>query len=140
MITRSGSQAIARLLSSGAVFFGAGVGSGTHPESHASTALAADGVLGAAWYRPADVTFPAAQDDGSLLVQATFDAGEANFWWREWCLFLALEKITPHHELAATAAGAVLLSRRLPAAPLHSAPKAGGNWLLRECVRFHLPD
>lgn len=138
MITSSGSAAIGRLLASGAVQLGVGVGSGEHSESHLQDALAADGVLGASWYRPADVGFPAEQPDGSLVVQATFDPGEANFHWREWCLMMADGAIAPHHALASTCPGAVMLSRRRPAAPMHSEPKAGKTWVLRVPVRFHL--
>jgi hypothetical protein len=140
VITQSGSAAIVRMLASGAVTLGIGVGSGDHPESHASTALAADGVLGAAWHRPLDPTFPAVQDDGSLLVQATFRPHEARFPWREWCLVMADGEITPHHELASTGSGAVMLSRRVPASPLHPLPPNGPLRVLRVPVRFFVPD
>jgi hypothetical protein len=140
MITQSGSAAIGQLLASGAVRLGVGVGSGTHPDSHLHSALAADGILGSCWYRGADVTFPAVQPDGSLLVQATFGHREGNFLWREWCLIMADTEIRPHHELAQAAPGAVLLSRRLPAAPLHGDPKSGGFWILRVPFRFRSPD
>jgi hypothetical protein len=138
MITRSGSAALGRLLAGAHI--GIGVGAGTDPESHANTALAADGIHGSAWYRPVDTTFPAVHSDGSLLVQATFAPHEANFWWRECAVFMADEEITPHHELKGTGAGAVLLSRRKPDAPLHSAPKQAKSWVLRLPLLLYKPD
>ena len=140
MIVRSGSAVLARLLSSGAVQVGLGLGSADHPESHAQTALGADGTLGAAWYRPADPGFPAVSRDGELVVQATFDPGEALFAAREWCVFVADGPITAHHELAQTASGAAMLSRKLADSPLTLNVGRPYHRVVRVPLRFFVPD
>jgi hypothetical protein len=140
MIVRSGSAVLARLLSSGAVQVGLGLGSADHPESHAQTALGADGTLGAAWYRPVDPGFPAVSSDGELVVQATFDPGEALFPVREWCVFVADGPIYAHHELVQTGDAAAMLSRKLAdhqLIPLTSRPY---HRVVRVPLRFFVPD
>lgn len=139
MIVRGGTLAIGRMLISSPQALGIGVGSGDWPESHAAASLASDGLLGAAWHRPLDTGFPHLDTDGhTILVQATFDVTEACFEWTEWCLFLTDGEIIPHHELASTGAGAVMLSRRKPAATM--GVKEAVTRTLRVPIRFHVPD
>jgi hypothetical protein len=147
VIVQSGSQIIARLLAGGpAVHLGIGVGSDDHPESHLSTALGADGVAGAARYRPVDVTYPHVTG-GGLLLQASFDPDEAPFGWWEWCVFAAESPVTAHHELARTGVNAALLSRTAPVAALRapqtaqggvSAVREQGKVVLRVPLAFHI--
>jgi hypothetical protein len=139
MLTKSGSALIARLLAQGAYTLGVGVGDSTHPESTVHTALGSDGILGSCWYKEADPTFPAITDNG-LVIQASFDPGEANFDWREWCVFAVQGKIARHYELAKTGITPVLLNRRFPSVPMHSRPKTrelNTTWVLRFPLTFH---
>jgi hypothetical protein len=141
MLTVTGSAFLLRTLA-GALHFGMGIGEGDHPSHPSQQALHSDGVPGSAWYRPLDAGFPYVQEDGSLLVQVTCDPGEALFDWREYGLIAAEEPITPGHTLGLAGRGAVLLSRRVPAAPFHGKPEPGSarTRVLRVPLRLHAPD
>jgi hypothetical protein len=139
LIVRGGTLAIGRMLMNGSQSLGIGVGSGDWPESHLTASLASDGLLGAAWHRPLDAGFPHLDTDGhTIIAQATFDPGEACFEWTEWCLFLTDGEIIPHHELASTGAGAVMLTRSKPVDTM--GVKEAVTRTLRVPIRFHLPD
>jgi hypothetical protein len=141
-VTDSGSAGLGRLLTRG-VRIGIGVGAGEFPEDRKATALAGDGSPATAWYRQLDSGFPLVQADGSLMLRASFDPDEANFAWREYCIFTTTGKMTPHHTLDGTGAGAVMLTRRKPAAPLHGDIKTRESWMswvLQVPVRFSVPS
>jgi hypothetical protein len=141
-VTDTGAGGLGLLFTHFGLRVGIGVGVGTGPEDRKTTALGGDGSPETAWYRETDTGFPAVQDDGSILLQASFDPGVANFDWREFCVFFTTGKITPHHTLGSTGTGAVMLTRRVPDAPLHSSAKTRESWrtwVFRVPVKFHTP-
>jgi hypothetical protein len=117
VITEVGRPVIARLLAGHKLFLGLGVGTGTRPESEEDCCLAGNGDPSTAWHAPLDF-FPQFSA-GALELQASFDFNEACFDWREYGLVVTESPITAHHDLFATGDAPVLVSRRVPAVPLH---------------------
>jgi hypothetical protein len=141
-VTDSGVAVFGQMLARGSRI-GIGVGGGSNPEDRAAAALGGDGSPHTAWYRPADTGFPQLQADGTMMLRVSFDPDEANFLWREYCIFVTTGKMTPHHTLAEVGRGAAMLSRRVPAAPLHGEAKTRESWrtwVFQVPVRFRSPD
>lgn len=89
-----------------------GVGTSSTGEVVGNTALGGDGNASTARYNTTDNTYPSASN-GVITAVATFDTGEANFAWNEWCWVVAPATITEGATMASLSSGTeVMLNRK----------------------------
>ena len=88
-----------------------GVGSGTTAWAATQTALAGDGSTSSAYYQIADAA-PSASN-GVISANCTYQSGNANFSWNEWCWIIATGTITAGGTLASVGTSPVMLNRKV---------------------------
>jgi hypothetical protein len=103
-----------------------GVGNSSTSAAAGDTAL-----LGTARYNAADATYPQ-QSNGVITVQATFDTGEANFAWEEWCWVIAPSPITEGATLTSLSSGTEVMLNRKVASMGTKGP--GSSWVFTTTV------
>jgi hypothetical protein len=108
-----------------------GVGTSSTGELVGNTALGGDGNASTARYNAADATYPSASN-GVITVQATFDSGEANFAWNEWCWVIAPATITEGATLASLSSGSEVMINRKVASMGTKA--SGASWVFTTTV------
>jgi hypothetical protein len=108
-----------------------GVGTSSTGEVAGNTALGGDGNSSTARYNAADATYPQ-QSNGVITVQATFDSGEANFAWNEWCWVIAPATITEGATLTSLSSGTEVMLNRKTASMGTKA--SGASWVFTTTV------
>jgi hypothetical protein len=118
-----------------------GVGSdGSTVFSGAQTHLANASGEGSAnsWYQSMDTGYPTLTTPATINGQSTFQAGNANFPWLEWCWIAGAGVPTAGPVLAsvyATAGSAAMMNRKIPSGGLGS-KMAGASWVFSTTVTF----
>jgi hypothetical protein len=118
-----------------------GVGTdGTTPFAATQTHLANASGEGAgnSWYQSMDSGYPTLTTPAVINGQSTFQAGDANFAWLEWCWVSGAGVPTPGPVLAsvyATAGSAAMLNRKIPTSGLGD-KRAGAAWVFQTTVSF----
>jgi len=93
---------------------------------------------GNSWYQSMDVGYPTLTTPATINGQSTFQAGDANFLWAEWCWAAGAGVPTAGAVLAnvyATAGSVVMMNRKIPASPLGS-KQSGAAWVFSTSVTF----
>jgi hypothetical protein len=135
MLTTAGQAVLARMAAGQPAGLALGVGAGTAPATAGDLALAGE-ADSAAHYVPLDLGFPQ-YEQGGLVVQATFSPNAALFRWQEWGLAVTDGLISEAPVLHEIGEHPVLVSRHVPAVPLHSVPKDESRaWVLRAVLNF----
>jgi hypothetical protein len=110
-----------------------GVGTSTTAENPSQLALGGDGNASTARYNAADGGYPS-QSNGVITVQATFDSGEANFAWNEWCWVIAPATITEGatlNSLSSTGTAEVMINRKVASMGTKA---SGASWVFTTTV------
>lgn len=89
-----------------------GVGTGTTAAAVGDTALGGDGNASTAYYQQADTGYPT-QANGTVSVNCTFQSGNANFAWNEWCWADGSGTLTAGSTLASVGTGVVLINHKV---------------------------
>jgi hypothetical protein len=108
-----------------------GVGTSSTAEATNQTGLLGDGNSSTARYNAADASYPQ-QSNGVITVQATFDSGEANFAWNEWCWVIAPATITEGNAIAGLSSGTEVMINRKVASMGTKA--SGAQWVFTTTV------
>ena len=90
------------------------------------------------WYQSMDVGYPTLTTPATINGQSTFQAGDANFLWAEWCWAAGAGAPTAGAVLAnvyATAGSVVMMNRKIPTNPLGS-KQSGAAWVFNTSVSF----
>jgi hypothetical protein len=90
------------------------------------------------FYQSMDSGYPTLTTPAQINGQSTFQPGDANFDWFEWCWATGAGVPTPGPVLAsvyATAGSAAMLNRKIPPSGLGS-KKAGAAWVFQTTVNF----
>jgi hypothetical protein len=88
-----------------------GVGTSSTAATVSDVALGSDGTANA-YYQQADSGYPT-QSNGTITCNATFQTGNANFAWNEWCWADGSGTITAGTTLASVATSPVMLNHRI---------------------------
>ena len=110
-----------------------GVGTSSTGEVVGNTALGGDGNASTARYNACDATYPSASN-GVITAVATFDSGEANFAWNEWCWGVVPATITEgatFASLSSTGTAEVMLNRKTATMGTKA---SGGVWVFTTTV------
>lgn len=108
-----------------------GVGTSSTGELVGNTALGGDGNASTARYNACDATYPSASA-GVITAVATYDSGEANFAWNEWCWVIAPATITEGATLASLSSGTeVMLNRKVASMGTKG---SGATWVFTTTV------
>jgi hypothetical protein len=92
------------------------------------------------WYQSMDTGYPTLTTPGTINGQSTFQAGDANFAWNEWCFLSGAGVPTAGATLAsvyATAGSGAMLNRKIPAGGL-GMKASGAAWVFACSVVFSL--
>lgn len=108
-----------------------GVGTSSTGEVVGNTALGGDGNASTARYNACDATYPSAVN-GVITAVATYDTGEANFAWNEWCWVIAPATITEGATLASLSSGSEVMLNRKTASMGTKA--SGATWVFTTTV------
>ena len=109
-----------------------GVGNSSTAATVADVALGANATANAR-YNATDATYPSASN-GVITAVATFDTGEANFAWNEWCWVAAAATITEGTTIASlssTGTAEVMLNRKVASMGTKA---AGATWVFTTTV------
>jgi hypothetical protein len=90
------------------------------------------------WYQSMDTGYPTLTTPGTVNGQSTFQAGDANFAWNEWCYLSGAGVPTAGATLAsiyATAGSGAMLNRKIPVGGL-GAKASGAAWVFACTVAF----
>jgi hypothetical protein len=129
----------ARSLSLGRVCFGVGTDAATPPSGVLQHLANLTGeTADTSFYLPMDTGYP--ELDGSVVLtgQATFQAAEANFSWREWCWATGGGKLRAGPvlgEVFSQVGSAIMMNRKVPEGGL-GVKEPGGSWVFRTEINF----
>lgn len=90
------------------------------------------------WYQSMDAGYPTLTSPNVINGQSTFQAGNANFVWGEWCYVSGAGVPTAGAVLGsvyATGGSGAMMNRKIPASPLGS-KMAGAAWVFQTTVTF----
>ena len=90
------------------------------------------------WYQSMDTGYPALSTPATINGQSTFQAGDANFTWAEWCYVTGAGVPTAGAVLGsvyATGGSAAMLNRKVPVGTL-GAKASGAAWVFQNAVTF----
>jgi len=90
------------------------------------------------WYQSMDTGYPTLSTPATINGQSTFQAGDANFAWNEWCYVSGAGVPTAGPVLGsvyATGGSAVMLNRKIPVSGLGT-KSAGAAWVFQNQIVF----
>jgi hypothetical protein len=91
------------------------------------------------WYQSMDAGYPTLTTPATINGQSTFQAGNANFTWLEWCWLAGAGVPTAGPVLAnvyATAGSGVMMNRKIPTGGGLGDKAAGAAWVFQTTVTF----
>jgi hypothetical protein len=90
------------------------------------------------WYQSMDTGYPTLSTPATINAQSTFQAGDANFSWLEWCWVSGAGVPTAGPVLGsvyATAGSAAMMNRKIPVSGLGT-KMAGAAWVFQCATTF----
>ena len=90
------------------------------------------------WYQSMDTGYPTLSTPATINAQSTFQAGDANFSWLEWCWVSGAGVPTAGAVLGsvyATGGSAAMMNRKIPVSGLGQ-KMAGAAWVFQCAVTF----